>query len=116
MATRRPKNERFPHLCVITRATGVDPMEDESEDTVIYEGKCRVYDKNTTSDKGEVVSSYRGLALPVDRDGWIGLETSPREGDSVEVDRGTYKEYGRVIDVNAANFRGTHLVWKYGRQ
>ena len=115
MATTRPNNPRFPHLCVITRPADEDPMVDENEEAVIYEGKCRAYDKNTTSDKGEVLNSQRGLALPVDRDGWIALGTVPREGDKVEVDRGTHKEYGRVIDVNAANFRGTHLVWKYGR-
>ena len=90
-------------------------MVDESESTLIYEGVCRAYDKNTVSDKGDVMASFRGLSLPVDREGWIAMETIPREGDSVEVDRGTHKESGRVIDVNAANFGGTHLVWKYGR-
>lgn len=93
-----------------------DPMQDESEEIVIYEGSCRVYDKNTVSDKGDVVASYRGLALPIDRKGWIGMGTVPREGDTVLVDRGTHTESGRVIDVNPANFGGTHLVWKYGRQ
>ena len=115
MANTRPKNDRFPHQCRIIRPADVDPMVDEDEEILIYEGKCRAYDKNTTSDKGEVLNSQRGLALPVDREGWIALGTVPREGDKVEVDRGTHKEYGRVIDVNAANFRGTHLVWKYGR-
>ena len=115
MARERPDNPRFPHLCRITRAVDEDPMVDESEVVVVYEGKCRAYDKNTVSDKGDVVTSYRGLALPIDRKGWLCLETVPREGDTVEVDRGTHKESGRVIDVNAANFGGTHLVWKYGR-
>lgn len=115
MATPRPKNDRFPHTCLITRPEDEDPMKDEGEGVVIYSGKCRAYDKNTTSDKGEVLNSQRGLALPIDREGWIALGTVPREGDTVEVDRGTHKEYGRVIDVNAANFGGTHLVWKYGR-
>ena len=115
MATTRPDNLRFPHLCRIVRPLDDDPMEDESSEVVVYEGPCRAYDKNTVSDKGDVVASYRGLSLPVDRNGWIVKETIPREGDSVEVDRGTHKESGRVIDVNAANFGGTHLVWKYGR-
>lgn len=115
MAIKRPENPRFPHTCKIVRMQGEDPMEDESESIVIYEGKCRAYDKNTVSDKGDVLNSSRGLALPVDRDGWIELGTVPREGDTVLVDRGTHKEQGRVIDVNAANFRGTHLVWRYGR-
>lgn len=116
MSIERPDNPRFPHQCRILRALDEDPMVDESEEIIIYEGACRAYDKQTTSDKGDVVVSYRGLALPVDRDGWIVVETVPREGDTVEVDRGTHKEVGRVIDVNPANFRGTHLVWKYGRQ
>lgn len=115
MATTRPDNPRFPHTCRIVRPIDEDPMVDESEETVIYEGACRAYDKNTTSDKGDVVVSYRGLALPIDRVGWIGLGVVPREGDQVIVDRGSHPEYGRVIDVNPANFGGTHLVWKYGR-
>lgn len=115
MASRRPKNERFPHQCRIVRPYDEDPMQDEDGELVVYEGKCRAYDKNTTSDKGEVLNSQRGLALPIDREGWIELGVVPREGDKVSVDRGTHKEIGRVIDVNAANFRGTHLVWKYGR-
>lgn len=116
MATNRPKNPRFPHQCTIKRAVDDDPMQDEDEKVVIYEGKCRVYDKNTTSDKGEVVNSYRGLSLPIDREGWIEIGNVPREGDMVEVNRGTHTESGRVIDVNPGNFGGTHLVWKYGRQ
>lgn len=115
MTIKRPDNPRFPHTCRIVRAIDEDPMVDESGDVVIYEGACRAYDKNTVSDKGDVLNSYRGLALPIDKDGWIALGTVPREGDEVVVDRGTHKESGRVIDVNAANFRGTHLVWKYGR-
>ena len=46
---------------------GKDPAED-SQETVIYEGECRSYKINTTSDKGEVVSSERGLALPLNQD------------------------------------------------
>ena len=108
-------NPRFPHTCRITRAIDEDPMLDESGFSVIYEGKCRAYDKNTVSDKGDVLNSFRGLALPIDREGWTSLGIVPREGDEVEVDRGTHKESGRVVDVNPANFGGTHLVWKYGR-
>ena len=111
----RPDNPRFPHSCKISRPHDEDPMEDETEGVVIYEGECRAYDKNTVSDKGDVLNNFRGLALPIDREGWIALGKVPREGDEVVVDRGTHKETGRVVDVNPANFRGTHLVWKYGR-
>jgi len=104
-------NPRFPHCCRITRPIDEDPMVDETEDVVIYEGSCRVYDKNTVSDKGDVLNSFRGLALPVDREGWLELGTVPREGDTVEVDRMTHTENGRIVDVNPANFGGTHLVW-----
>lgn len=105
-----------------------DPMVDEeevaeeseetpyaTEEVLIYEGECRAYDKNTTSDKGEIISSYRGLSLPVTREGWIEMGVAPMEGDRVVVDRGGYEEYGSVIDKNPSNFGGTHLVWKYGR-
>ena len=91
-------------------------MQDESEEVVVYEGVCRAYDKNTTSDKGDVIASYRGLALPVDREGWVELGTVPREGDTVIVDRKTHTETGKIIDLNPGNFHGTHIIWKYGRQ
>lgn len=112
---KRPDNPRFPHSCRITRAVDEDPMVDESESNLIYEGKCRAYEKNTTSDKGDVLNSFRGLALPIDRKGWVRYGKIPREGDEVVVDRGGYTERGRVVDVNPANFGGTHLIWKYGR-
>ena len=115
MATTRPDNPRFPHHCTISRAIDEDPMVDESESTIIYEGDCRAYDKNTTSDKGEVLNSFRGLALPIDREGWTALGRVPQAGDMVDIDRGTHKEYGRVLDVNPANFGGTTVIWKYGR-
>lgn len=111
----RPDNPRFPHHCTITRASEHDPLQDEGDEVVIYDGECRAYDKNTTTDKGDVITSYRGLSLPIDREGWQELGVVPKEGDAIVVDRGGYKEYGRVIDKNPANFRGTHLVWKYGR-
>jgi hypothetical protein len=96
---------------------GKDPAED-SQETVIYEGECRSYKVNTTSDKGEVVSSERGLALPLNQDAWDELGVVPMEGDEVIVVHGiTFKEYGRVIDKNVAtaSFAGTHLTWRYGR-
>lgn len=115
MNQTRPDNPRFPHTCRIVRFTDDDPMVDESEETVVYAGNCRAYDKNTVSGSGEVISSHRGLSLPIDREGWNRLGVVPREGDMVEVVRGIYKECGRVVDVNPGNFGGTHLVWKYGR-
>lgn len=89
--------------------------EEEGQTLVIYEGKCRSYAKNTTSDKGEVIVSYRGLALPLTQDGWNELGVIPQEGDEIVVNRGAYTEYGRVIDREPSNFGGTHLTWKYGR-
>lgn len=92
--------------------------EGEFDETVIYEGECRSYEKNTTSDKGEVISSQRGLSLPLNQDGWDALGVVPMEGDEVVVVHGTtHKEYGRVIDKNVAtaSFAGTHLIWRYGR-
>ena len=88
---------------------------DDGQSTIIYEGKCRSYAKNTTSDKGEVITSYRGLALPLTQDDWDALGFAPKEGDEIAVNKGAYTEYGRVIDREPANFGGTHLTWKYGR-
>lgn len=88
---------------------------DDGQSVVIYEGVCRSYAKNTTSDKGEVIISYRGLALPLTQDDWDALGYAPKEGDEIAVNRGAYTEYGRVIDREPANFGGTHLTWKYGR-
>ena len=57
-------NPRFPHKCQIIRPTkSDDPMSDEEEGAVLYDGICRGFDKLTTSVSGEVISSYRGLAL-----------------------------------------------------
>jgi len=111
-----------------TSGTGGDETQDPAQeeptqegeevkegDSVIYEGKCRAYDKHTTSDKGEVITSYRALALPLTRDDWQKLGVVPRAGDIIVVDRGGYTEYGFVLDSNPANFGGTHLIWKYGR-
>ena len=111
----RPNNPRFPHTCTITRGGEHDPFKDEEAEVIVHEGKCRAYEKNTTSDKGDVINSYRGLSIPVTREGWQDLGIVPREGDEVVVDRGGYEESGRVLDVNPANFGGTHLVWQYGR-
>lgn len=123
----RVDNPRFPHKCRILRKTATGPLDDESdftpwgadiEDgniTIIYEGLCRTFDKHTTSDSGDVITSFRGLSLPLTKKEWGKLGVIPREGDEVAVDRGMRVEYGRVADVNVANFHGTHLVWRYGR-
>lgn len=92
-----------------------EPTDDEPTEIVIYEGVCRAYDKHTTSDKGEVITSYRGLAIPLTREDWEALGVVPLEGDKIVVDRGGYEEYGIVIDKNPSNFGGTHLIWRYGR-
>lgn len=112
----RPSNPRFPHTCIITRPKEVGPMQDEEEVEIIYEGVCRAYEKNTTSDRGDVITSSRGLSLPLTREDWNERGLIPQEGDSVVVNRGSYDEYGRVIDKNPGNFGGTHLVWRYGRE
>ena len=111
-------NNRFPHWCRIIRKESETPMDDQDEGTVIYEGECRSYKINTTSDKGDIITSQRGLALPLNQDGWDARGVVPKESDEVVVVHGeTHKEYGTVIDKNVANasFAGTHLVWRYGR-
>lgn len=108
-----------------------DPMADETEDTqgesldgepaehttqgvtVVYEGVCRSDNRDTISDNGEVIASYRTLALPLKQDEWT-EETIPMEGDKIELQRFGYKEYGLVIDKRPSNL-GTHILWKYVR-
>lgn len=108
-------NPRFPHTCRITRVGENDPLSSEEDVVTVYEGECRAYEKNTTSDSGDVISSFRGLAVPVDRKGWMERGIVPFEDDYVVVDRGGYEESGKIIDVNPANFGGTHIIWRYGR-
>jgi len=100
---------------VESQGSGENADKTEGAEIVIYEGECRAYDKHTTSDKGEIITSYRGLALPVTRDGWQEWGSVPLAGDRVVVNRGSHEEYGSVIDSNPGNFGGTHLIWKYGR-
>jgi hypothetical protein len=80
---------------------------------VIYEGECRSDNRNTISDNGEVITSYRTLALPIKQDEWT-EETIPLEGDRIELQRFGYKEYGLVIDKRPSNL-GTHILWRYVR-
>lgn len=108
-------NPRFPHTCKITRPGAPDPSQDEDEvsEVVIYEGECRSFDFQTTSDKGDIVTSNRKLALPQKQDEW-NENTIPQEGDRIIVDKFGYKEYGIVVDKMPSNL-GTHILWKYGR-
>lgn len=134
-------NPRFPHYCRILRYSATEPMEDQhnvsdydpmadeplaGKDggdtertnlpdgvTVIYDGECRSDNRDTISDNGEVIASYRTLALPLTQDEWT-EETIPLEGDKIELQRFGYKEYGEVIDKRPSNL-GTHILWKYVR-
>lgn len=90
--------------------TDDDPLASESSQ-IVYEGPCRGYEKNTTSIEGEVITSHRGLSLPIAKDGWT-EDTMPKIGDDVEVNYGAYTEHGQIIDRMVANFHGTHLIWK----
>ena len=85
----------------------------ETNKSVIYEGICRGFNRDTISDNGDVISSYRNLALPLKQDEWT-EETVPREGDRIELQRFGYKEYGLIIDFRPGNL-GTHILWKYVR-
>lgn len=115
-------NPRFPHVCKIYRtvvaATDVaeDPDVDEGDteqtsEEVCYEGKCRSYDHDTTSDRGDVITQVRILALPLKQDEWT-ESTIPHKGDRVEVSKISFKEWGTVIDVRPNNL-GTNVLWRY---
>ena len=104
-------NPRFPHKCVITRIEkNNNPLEDGDNVTIIHKGECRSYPNNVVSDKGEVITSTRKLALPTPQQGWT-EDNVPMIGDEVEVKRPTYKERGRVVDVQDGNL-GTTLLWR----
>lgn len=92
-----------------------DPVKTYLQDgiSVIYEGKCRSDNRDTISDNGEVIASYRTLALPLKQDEWT-EDNVPIEGDKIELQRFGYKEYGLVIDKRPSNL-GTHILWKYVR-
>ena len=109
----RINNPRFPHTCRIVRYDNSDPMVDDTEGIVIYEGECRSDNKAVTSDNGEHNVSYRTLALPLKQDEWT-ENTIPLEGDRIELQRFGYKEYGIVVDKRPSNL-GTHILWKYAR-
>lgn len=106
-------NPRFPHTCRIVRYDNSDPMVDDTEGVVIYDGECRSDNKAVTSDNGEYNVSYRTLALPLKQDEWT-EDTIPLEGDRIELQRFGYKEYGIVVDKRPSNL-GTHILWKYAR-
>lgn len=109
-------NPRFPHWCRITRPTdNDDPMLDESEECVVYEGECRSFDDHTTNHRGEVITSARKLSLPVRQQQWGEKWAMPLEGDSVCVCKGSHKEYGIVKDKMPGNL-GTHILWEYVRE
>lgn len=93
--------------------TGEESVQGKPKNKVIYKGKCRSYNRDTVSDNGDVISSYRGLALPVEQDEWT-EDTIPLEGDSIIVYRKGFKECGVVTDKRPGNL-GTHLIWKYAR-
>lgn len=108
-------NPRFPHTCIISRRVDdADPMSDDLKSNVVYEGICRGYDVQTTSDSGDVITSVRKLSIPVIQQQWSLSKPIPREGDMIELDRGSHKEYGRVTDIMSGNL-GTHILWKYER-
>ena len=101
-------------MCRILRYADTDPMQDQPEEAVVlFEGVCRSFNRDTVSDNGDVITSYRTLALPLKQDEWT-EETMPLEGDKVEVIKNGFKEYGQVIDKRPGNL-GTHILWKYVR-
>lgn len=112
---KKINNPRWPHKVVITRVKEFDPMVDINlpEPILVYDGKCRSYQKEYVSTTGEVMVSKRVLSLPETIKDWTS-ETLPLENDLVEVDYGSYKEKGVVVDKQPNNL-GTDIYWNYGR-
>ena len=112
---KKVSNPRFPHKVVITREMPFDPLLDiePTESKVIYDGVCRSYQKEYVSTTGDVMTSKRVLSLPLKLQDWTS-ETIILENDLVEVDYGSYKEKGIVVDKQPNNL-GTDIYWSYGR-
>ena len=112
---KRISNPRFPHKVVVTRVLPFDPLEqiEPTEAKVIYEGVCRSYQKEYVSTTGDVMTSKRVLSLPLTLKDWT-ADTIILENDLVEVDYGSYKEEGIVVDKQPNNL-GTDIYWNYGR-
>lgn len=112
---KKVSNPRFPHQVVVTRVMPYDPLTMVSPDEVkvVYEGKCRSYQKEYVSTTGEVMTSKRVISLPMRLQDWT-QDTIILENDLVEVDYGSYKERGKVVDKQPNNL-GTDIYWEYGR-
>lgn len=110
---KKVSNPRWPHTVVISRVREFNPLVDIEipEPIVIYEGKCRSYQKEYVSTAGEVQVSKRILSIPVKNTEWVDV---PLENDRVVVNLGSYTEEGRVVDKMPNNF-GTEIYWEYDR-
>lgn len=89
----------------------VDDDDTRTSEIICYDGKCRSYDKDVTSDRGDVLTQRRVLALPIKQDEWSETDV-PRKGDKVEVNKGSFNEWGVVIDIRPNNL-GTDVLWRY---
>lgn len=101
------ENRRFPHTCTITRDVASDPMEDEGQSEVLYQGECRCYPSKDTTVGKEYDVHYRELSIPLTNTGWT-RNNVPNEYDRVEVDYGTYTEILHIVRLNLGNF-GSHF-------
>lgn len=111
---KKVSNPRFPHKVKIERVVPFDPLIHTSQvSETIYEGVCRSYQKEYVSTTGEVMTSKRVLSLPMTLKDWTS-ENIILENDLVEVDYGSYKERGKVVDKQPNNL-GTDIYWEYGR-
>lgn len=112
---KKISNPRFPHDVTVTRVLPFDPltMTEPDEVKVIYQGKCRSYQKEYVSTTGEVMTSKRVLSLPLKLADWTS-DTIILENDLVEVNYGSYMERGKVVDKQPNNL-GTDIYWEYGR-
>ena len=112
---KKVSNPRFPHKVEVTRVMPYDPLTMMSPDEVkvVYEGKCRSYQKEYVSTTGEVMTSKRVISLPMRLQDWT-QDTIILENDLVEVDYGSYTEKGKVVDKQPNNL-GTDIYWEYGR-
>ena len=111
---KKINNPRFPHKVKIERVVPFDPLINTSQvSETIYEGVCRSYQKEYVSTTGEVMTSKRVLSLPMTLKDWTS-ENIILENDLVEVDYGSYKEKGIVVDKQPNNL-GTDIYWSYGR-
>lgn len=119
MITEKIRNDRYPHLVVITRLSDTDnPFGCSCKKKILYKGKGRSYTDTTTTGDAKMDISRRKVSIPVRFDEWkrtaeLGV-AGLMDGDVIAVRMGDVVEKGIVKDFEPDNNR-TVVYWEYGK-